>query len=167
MEGADRWRRLAEVAIDLLHLHRHDGVLVDDPAGDPCVAGCYRCLLSYYNQPDHELIDRQDTGVLALLDQLSRCESPSLAGDPSGEDGKATWLTALASWGFPAPTTETIDGVAYPLCWPDRMVMAVGGAAPSSLVARCRDLGRDVVELRAGPDNVMPEALANLLGVTV
>lgn len=167
MEGADRWRRLAEVAIDLLHLRRHDGVLVDDPAGDPCVAGCYRCLLSYYNQPDHELIDRQDTGVLALLDQLSRCESPSLAGDPSGEDGKSTWLTALASWGFPAPTTETIDGVAYPLCWPDRMVMAVVGAAPSSLVARCRDLGRDVVELRAGPGDAMPEALANLLGVTV
>ncbi len=25
-----------------------------DRAGTECVAGCYRCLLSYYNQPDHD-----------------------------------------------------------------------------------------------------------------
>lgn len=32
-----------------------------DERGHPlCEAGCYRCLLSYYNQPDHPLIDRQD-----------------------------------------------------------------------------------------------------------
>ena len=30
-----------------------------------CVKGCYRCLLSYYNQPDHELIDRTDEAVEA------------------------------------------------------------------------------------------------------
>ncbi len=23
-----------------------------------CEAGCYQCLLSYYNQPDHDLINR-------------------------------------------------------------------------------------------------------------
>ncbi len=31
----------------------------DEPDAS-CVEGCYRCLLSYYNQPDHELIDRTD-----------------------------------------------------------------------------------------------------------
>ena len=34
-------------------------MLTDDPDAR-CVEGCYRCLLSYYNQPDHELIDRTD-----------------------------------------------------------------------------------------------------------
>ncbi len=35
-----------------------------------CEAGCYRCLLSYYNQPDHELIDRCDPTVRELLRAL-------------------------------------------------------------------------------------------------
>jgi len=39
-----------------------------DKEGKPiCEAGCYRCLLSYYNQPDHELIDRQDKEAGGLL----------------------------------------------------------------------------------------------------
>lgn len=38
-----------------------------DLAQDACVAACYRCLMSYYNQPDHELIDRRDTKVKELL----------------------------------------------------------------------------------------------------
>ena len=35
-----------------------------------CVEGCYRCLLSYYNQPDHELIDRTNDSVRSLLLQV-------------------------------------------------------------------------------------------------
>jgi Domain of unknown function (DUF1998)/Helicase conserved C-terminal domain len=37
-----------------------------------CVAGCYRCLLSYYNQPDHELINRRDSQVVRILWRLAR-----------------------------------------------------------------------------------------------
>ncbi|MCS0590703.1 DEAD/DEAH box helicase [Massilia norwichensis] len=39
-----------------------------DHEGKPlCEAGCYRCLLSYYNQPDHTLIDRKDKSAGGLL----------------------------------------------------------------------------------------------------
>ncbi len=39
-----------------------------DPDGVPlCEAGCYRCLLSYYNQPDHTLVDRKDKEAGGLL----------------------------------------------------------------------------------------------------
>lgn len=39
-----------------------------DHEGKPlCEAGCYRCLLSYYNQPDHILIDRKDKDADGLL----------------------------------------------------------------------------------------------------
>jgi len=39
-----------------------------DHDGKPlCEAGCYRCLLSYYNQPDHSLIDRKDKDAGGLL----------------------------------------------------------------------------------------------------
>jgi very-short-patch-repair endonuclease len=50
-------------------------------AGEPldqdegCEAGCYRCLLSYYNQPEHEHIDRRDARVLRLLCRLTRAEA--------------------------------------------------------------------------------------------
>jgi hypothetical protein len=49
-------------------------------AGDDdarCVAGCYRCLLSYFNQPDHELIDRQNHQVLQFLLRLAHAEAGS------------------------------------------------------------------------------------------
>jgi very-short-patch-repair endonuclease len=45
-----------------------------DNNGQPiCEAGCYKCLLSYYNQPDHPLIDRKDKDASGLvLDILCR-----------------------------------------------------------------------------------------------
>ena len=51
-----------------------------DSNGQPlCEAGCYKCLLSYYNQPDHTLIDRKDKEadglVLDLLCRLTNAES--------------------------------------------------------------------------------------------
>lgn len=59
-----------------------------DTDGQPlCEAGCYRCLLSYYNQPDHTLIDRKDkeAGGL-LLDILCRL---TLASTVQGTQGRA------------------------------------------------------------------------------
>ncbi len=161
MEDAGRWQRLAAVALELMHFRRADGVLGDDPEKDPCVAGCYRCLLSYYNQPDHAQIDRRDPEVLSVLDQLARCEL-----DGSAAQNDQPWAEALAAWGAPPPAAETIDGVTYPLCWPDRMVMAVTAMPPAALIERCRDLGRDLIELPACPPETMPQSLANALGVT-
>ncbi len=45
---------------------------------DECEAGCYRCLLSYYNQPDHPQIDRRNEAMLDLLCRLTRGERKSL-----------------------------------------------------------------------------------------
>lgn len=39
--------------------------------GRICEAGCYQCLLSYYNQPDHENINRMDPEILRLLAALA------------------------------------------------------------------------------------------------
>ena len=161
MEDAGRWRRLAGVALELMHLHHDGGALVDDPDAEPCVAGCYRCLLSYYNQPDHLLIDRRDDGVRAVLDRMTRCGAGAAA-----QGGDEPWLAALATWKVPAPSAETIDGTAYALCWPDMMVMAVTAPPPPSLVARCRDMGRDLIVLPATPAPTIPQPLADALGVT-
>lgn len=39
-----------------------------------CEAGCYKCLLSYYNQPDHDLIDRKHSDVITLLCALTNAK---------------------------------------------------------------------------------------------
>lgn len=159
MDGPERWRRLAEVAVDLMHLKRDGGILID--AENPCVAGCYRCLLSYYNQPDHDLIDRRDERVRTLLDQLSRCDNA----DQSAENAHCSWSAALKGWGVPAPQTTIVAGTCYPLYWPDLLVLAVAGPLAPEIVAWCREKDRDLIELSPIPGATMPTELARALGV--
>ena len=158
----DYWRRLGASALERMHFHRVNGTIAE--AEDACKAGCYRCLLSYYNQPDHELIERRDQTVLALLDGLSGCE----ARDPRSEGGSGEdpWVRALLSWSAPPPVREEINGVAYPLCWPTYALVAVAGSAPPGLAARCVELGRDLIELPLVPGTAMPPELAKSLGMT-
>ena len=77
-----------------------------------CVEGCYRCLLSYYNQPDHELIDRTDDDVLRVLLRLARGEVAPISCIDSEPAQTEHWHAALARWGLPAPDGEplTVDG---------------------------------------------------------
>lgn len=165
MDGPERWQRLAAVALELMHYQKDEyGALVH--TSDACVAGCYRCLLSYYNQPDHEMIDRRDDAVLAVLAQLANCERDVPATGASGASAQGNpWLAAFAQWGVPAPSTEVIAGVSYPLCWPSHMVMAVTASPPPALLARCRELGRDVVQLPEQPEDELPPVLAEALGI--
>ena len=59
--------RVASRALAICHFDESNDWADTDPG---CEAGCYRCLLSYYNQPDHELIDRRDPQVKELLVSL-------------------------------------------------------------------------------------------------
>jgi superfamily II DNA/RNA helicase len=74
-----------------------------------CEAGCYRCLLSYYNQPDHERIDRQDSMAVDVLCRLTRAEleigkaAPS-PGPGSVFDGvRGKWIAAVRAMGLREP----------------------------------------------------------------
>jgi hypothetical protein len=80
--------RLAEVArkaLSIMHFAVIDEAslpadghgLVDVP-NTSCVAACYRCLMSYYNQPDHERIDRRDADAKTLLVKLARAVTSGL-----------------------------------------------------------------------------------------
>ena len=73
----DALAAVAAKALEILHFRtppagqawaRNTLVEELDHNGEPfCEAGCYRCLLSYYNQPDHSLIDRKDKAAGGLL----------------------------------------------------------------------------------------------------
>src|SRR5690606_7641203 len=54
--------RVGREALTLMHFENVDEAIAAGDAkllvsrhGEACVRGCYRCLLSYFNQPDHEL----------------------------------------------------------------------------------------------------------------
>src|SRR5690606_5712594 len=84
-----------------------DPTLLQDKQGANCVKGCYRCLLSYFNQPDHELIDRTDAEVLRVLLRLARSEvAPSSGAKP--HSGNGDWHSALSRWGLPLPDSEPL-----------------------------------------------------------
>jgi hypothetical protein len=91
-----------------------------DADGRPmCEAGCYRCLLSYYNQPDHTLIDRKDKDAGGLLlDVLCRLTTARAAhgthGRPpamhdtelsltAGSDLEKCWLDYVNAQGYRKP----------------------------------------------------------------
>ena len=137
-----------------------------------CVAGCYRCLLSYYNQPEHELLDRRDEHARRILWRLT-CSETALAEtappqSPSGakadmneaKGGQATWQQ-----GFAAETSGLLPPVAAEhagsplLHWPDHQCPSPcrirratckpngkTGATPSSASARSTPSGRSPSE---------------------
>lgn len=59
-----------------------------------CVAGCYRCLLSYFNQPEHEIIDRRNEEALDILIALANSDIKAMGTDFSPANGNASSLGA-------------------------------------------------------------------------
>jgi len=66
--------RIARKALEVCHYRSISGEWRNaedlENHEDDCEAGCYRCLLSYYNQPDHPQIDRQNAEMHDLLCRL-------------------------------------------------------------------------------------------------
>ncbi len=162
---------MARAALDLMHLENideavasGDQALLRDKEGTECVKGCYRCLLSYYNQPDHELIDRTNVEARALLLRLA-CSTVEQAGDRQA--AQDPWAEALKRWGLPAPDVEplTVGDVVLPLVWRSHLVAGVIGLVRDDDRSAIRAKGFEIVDLPTGPGDAPPEALASFLGV--
>ena len=109
--------RVARKALRTCHYASEDWTGFKDLKDkDPeCEAGCYRCLLSYYNQPDHPQIDRRDEVMLDFLCRLARSERrvsehPSTSGDSfeelmnaAGSSLEEEWLVHLKTNGYRLP----------------------------------------------------------------
>ena len=82
--------RIARKALEVCHFTSRSGNWIGfsdlKNQEDECEAGCYRCLLSYYNQPDHPQIDRREENMLDFLCRLTRGERKSLAHSQSAGD---------------------------------------------------------------------------------
>jgi hypothetical protein len=151
-----------------------------DAPGTACVAACYRCVMSYFNQPDHELLDRRDDDARAFLLRLARGTLTGLTaptqrrpvGPPptdtaSGGDLMPAWLVYARDRGLPPPDSESllVDGQPVALVWRNHYVAALF-ASDSVLSAKLDDKGFEVVVLgntEPGWDDPT-SALAKLLG---
>jgi hypothetical protein len=142
-----------------------------------CVAGCYRCLLSYYNQPDHESIDRRDAAARAVLVRLARIETTLVAAQedeaPPAPEAEANpwesrWREAFAQQvpGAPQPLRSEVGGLVV-LQWPDELIALALPETPREIADAWTEKGYDIVRFSADLTTwpVSFRKLARLLGV--
>jgi Lhr-like helicase len=178
---------LAEVAREALGIMHFDlseglpatGSALKEVANEGCVAACYRCIMSYYNQPDHEMLDRRDKGARDLLVRLARSTltglqpvtptAPATAATQTVPPaGVESWLTFARSKNIPPPdaTALEVGAMTLPLVWRDHYVVAMLAAPELSVAAAIADKGFELVLLgtKAADWQAGTESLAKLLG---
>jgi len=85
-------RRVARTALELCHFDPDTGADRQQAqhAKEPCVVACYDCLMSYYNQLDHEDLNRHE--IQPILLQLARGELESAPVETARAEHLATLL---------------------------------------------------------------------------
>lgn len=178
--------RLAEVAreaLTIMHFDLSAGLpatvtaFVDAP-DTGCVAACYRCVMSYFNQPDHEQLDRRNEDARVFLLRLARgrltgLEAPA-SRRPTGpipvlgtEDLAASWRNYARERELPLPDSEplVVDDQTVSLVWRDHYVAALF-AETGDLRAKLENKGFEIVLL--GESDISwadpTSSLAKLLG---
>lgn len=110
IDEKDAFAQVAATALDLCHFDIKTG----NDRGDACEAGCYDCLLSYYNQADHRLVDRRlaveylvpltsalvesSSSSLTVAEALERLSRPTMS------SLEREWLDFVASRGWRLPS---------------------------------------------------------------
>ena len=167
---------VARKALEIMHFepssfnapHSDPDKLVQK-AGADCVAGCYRCVLSYFNQPDHEHIERRDEEMQKMLLRLaySTTSPPEESRkDPAplkAANGEGSVPASTPSSGadvdagdLPPPEGNPliIAGVEIPLFWRKKRIVAVEGERVTEDLRAALDAkGVRLFILPASPDH--------------
>jgi hypothetical protein len=117
-------------------------------------------VLSYYNQPDHENIDRRNEEVKALLLALARSQVITSQAMPHGDvaasnDIASKWKTILEAKGYRLPTKwnvplgETEKVVAY---YSAERVAIVFQSPTAEMVSLAADKGFRLLDFGLDPD---------------
>ncbi|RWJ21152.1 MAG: DEAD/DEAH box helicase [Mesorhizobium sp.] len=147
--------RVARAALTLMHFDNvdaaiaaGDGALLTDSADTACVRGCYRCLLSYFNQPDHELIDRTSEEAKRMLVDLARGEVHVVSSVRENDeaDGRSA---AFKRAGLPQPDAKAVvlGEQKFPLVWRSNRVAATTEALSDTARSYAEDMGWSLFEL--------------------
>jgi hypothetical protein len=166
IEDPNALRRVARTALSLMHYdHVDEAIATGDPTlltdqNATCVRGCYRCLLSYYNQPDHEKIDRTNNEAKKMLIDLARGEL-HLRNSRTYSEENVGWLTAFKQLGLPAPDSEmaTLGGQEFPFVWRINRAAATTAPLTEDALAYAEEMGWTLFELPADSTTSLPEGL--------
>ena len=119
VESTTDVRQIGETALKLCHWSWENKMPLKEielKDNEPeCEAGCYSCLLGYYNQRDHTLIDRRNKHLKQLLLDLSNAEVITQGGSDSrseilqnllkfsGSSLEKKWLKTVYEFGYYLP----------------------------------------------------------------
>jgi len=171
MDNPDAIGEVARTALELMHFENIDAAVSSGDASqlsekedEACVTGCYRCLLSYYNQPDHQQIDRSSDEVARLLVDLARGRTV-LEQRPVPENSPSPWIEAFEEAGFPHIDTMGIGfaGKEAEFAWREHFVAATTRQITSDMGHDAANKGWELVELPVSPHTGIPEKLTHLL----
>jgi Lhr-like helicase len=161
--------RVARTALELMHfdgidaaVSKGDPTVLNEKEGSNCVKGCYRCLLSYYNQPDHQIIDRTNEAALKILLRLARCTVEKLIPMLESNDG---WVQHLRNNRLPLPDTIplVVGDVSLPIVWRGHLVVATHSKLQKQTEISLESMGYAMVELPLDGAAELPVALIKLL----
>lgn len=170
VEDAHALGKVAREALSLMHFDKVDeaiaagdaSLLVDRESG-ACVRGCYRCLLSYFNQPDHELIDRASAEAKQMLIDLARGEIVLATGSSrhAGVDG---WDAAFKDAGIPAPDGASVSFADQEMrfAWRTHFVAACTSALSEAAREVADAKGWTLFELPETCADGLPDALTSM-----
>ncbi|MDE2716508.1 MAG: DUF1998 domain-containing protein [Chloroflexota bacterium] len=171
IEDPHALNRVARRALELMHFDEVESAIdAGDPAllkvrrGEACVRGCYRCLLSYFNQPDHELIDRTSKEVQKLLLDLARGKVVPLVAR-EGLSTNCGWSEVFALYGVSEPDAKplTLAETSFPFAWRRHFVAAKIGAVPDEAKREGEDCGWMLFELPGEESGGLPTGLVAAL----
>ena len=159
--------RIAREALQLMHFEKvdqaiaaGDASLLVDHEHEACVRGCYRCLLSYFNQPDHELIDRVSPEAKQLLVDLARGQIV-LAAPSTQPESPNGWRAAFKEAGIPDPDADAVKFADQSMdyVWRSHFVAASKTAISETARGMAENKGWTVFELPESPSDGIPTAM--------
>lgn len=153
--------QVAREALKIMHFDLTDNsplITVEDMSdvqGEVCVAGCYKCLMSYFNQPDHDLIDRRDVFAKTFLFELAQSMTRNLTDkvDESYEGRikvelslanlDPDWVKEADAYKIPIIDTSPLnaDGINIPAVWRSHYVAATFEVLPANVQKQLEDKG--------------------------
>ena len=166
-------KTLGKVARESLKLMHFDEADVDKAidTGDAslltdredCVHGCYRCLLSYFNQLDHELIDRKSDEAKQLLVDIARGEV-HLHEDFVDTDETSGWKSVFKSVGIPEPdrTGKKFENQEVPFVWRGHFIAASLSPLEEAVRKSAEAKGWTLFELPNSTAEGIPEIMISM-----
>jgi len=170
IEDPEALGQVAREALFLMHfinvddaLKAGDAKVLATDGTEACVRGCYRCLLSYFNQPDHELIDRTSEQAKQLLVDLARGEVVVFStARPAGAG--SDWERAFEAAGIPTPDTSaaSFEGNTMEFTWRGHFIAATALPVASPTRAAAEAKGWTLFELPETAAEGLPEVMLSM-----